>query len=193
MKLKSSWFTIIIATGIVLAFNLPKIISQPVDDTAVKKPAMIRILSYQNTDDGYAFTYPSSWFRQKGAGYPVSVLFITSAEFSETPASLSVLKIKLDEPPMSLDAFSDATLRQLKQDSKKLKFITSEPTQWAGQTGYRVVLTSTTADNHPLQTAQVWTIHGDSVYLISFSGSPESYAKYQAAAEKTMISFQFLN
>lgn len=181
-KVRSRWFIIIIATAVMIGFNLPKIISRFGDG---------ELASYQNKTDGYAFSYPDSWDKQEGAAPPVSVLFLADAQTGD-PASLSVIKIKLDDSAMSLEAFSNGTLQQLKQDHPDLAVITSESTQWAGQNSYRVAHTAT-YNNRSLKTAQVWTIQGDNVYIMSFGGSPESYGKHQTAAEAAMTSFQFLN
>ncbi len=186
--IRSRWYIIVLAIVMPLISNLPKNIS---GGTAVTNPSSAQLLSYQNKADGYTFSYPASWDKREEAPQ-TSVFFLTSAHASEIPASLIVLKIKLDDPAMSLDAFSDGTLRQLKQDFPDLTVITTEKTQWAGQKGYRIVFNSTSPNKNLVKTVQVWTIHGKNVYIMGFGGSPESYEKYQTAGEKVMASFRFL-
>ncbi|GEM_PF-7100512 len=197
-KVRSWWFIIIIATAVAVAFNLPKIIARlgggPAlgSGSAVQEPLATEatdLLSYQNQADGYAFSYPASWVKQEGA-LQTSVLFITGADPGDNPASLSAVKIKLDAH-MPLYDFSDGTLRQLKQDFPDLTIFKSERTQWAGQNGFRVVYAATT-NQRLIKTAQTWMVRNNIIYIIGFGGSPESYEKYQAAAEKVMASFRFL-
>jgi hypothetical protein len=187
------------AVGIVLAITLASTAacsgggssrpSQPPSTPGTPSPSpSSTALTYTNEGAGFSIEYPSDWEANESIPGTI-VLFRAPLESASDPVRESV-GVSTERLPSgyTLQDFIDAGLSRLEQDIPEFHLTSSESTTLAGHPAHRLVYTGK-QEAITLQWLQVFTLVGQTGYVLTFVASPDSYATYEPTALDMFDSF----
>ena len=90
---------------------------------------------------------------------------------------------------LSISAFSAAVKRQMTGTfGKTIKVVEDKPVQWGWRVGHEMVFDSPTPDHIKLVSA--WVMSGDMVYILTYVGDMNKYAKDGIVVDEMIHSFK---
>lgn len=143
------------------------------------------MVPYENRFNGISMLYPKTWQAStSGTFYPDLIKFYAPLQniTDFLPAQVSIGVSKYENNGITLPQYSNLTLvlLNISQGQKQLNITNSNPTNIAGNPGYRVIysMAPTTNSTIELRTLEIWTVLNSKVYLISYTADTTKFNKY---------------
>jgi serine/threonine-protein kinase len=147
-------------------------------------------LSYQDTSVGIKIDYPSGWIHELHADGLVTFLANLESESNTYPAGLGIL-VKDLKKNIRLDEITKVQIKNLTQTHSDFKLVESTDVTLGGNIAHRIVFTATDSMKHERKAMQIWSLHGRTIYLITYKAEPGKYSEYLPTIQKMIDSFQF--
>ena len=155
--------------------------------TPKEQPAS-SVKTYENKEKNYAIDYPAQW-QKKDMPKLDLVLFAPGKEGNTEPqASMNVVSEKVDEN-VTLDQFYSESISNLTTALKEVQIQKSGDLQLHGTPSKWVIYTHV-MQGVKFEVLQYFLVAKDTIYLITFSASAETFNSYSAQFERTAASFR---
>ena len=134
-------------------------------------------------DDAYNLTlqYPVSW--RRGESLPGTLVsFVSPLENDEDRIreNVNLMVQDLSENTMTLEAYSEGTLRTLQAFTPSMTLLASNGMIIGGLAAHSITYQQDTQLGR-IQFRQVWFIRGNTAFLFTFTAEPESFERYEKA------------
>lgn len=143
--------------------------------------APVTIEKYTNTEKHYSIQYPSNWKRNDVPKLDFVLFAPQLGEETNTYASMNIVSEKVG-PGITLNQFYtesvanlSSALKDVTVDKNGDTLINNIPAKW--------VLYSHVMQNIKLQVLQYFIVANETVYLLTFSSSADSFQDYQTSFE----------
>lgn len=124
---------------------------------------------YDNSTLGIKINVPSDWLYKEINNTAVS--FVTNA--SSTSRAAVVVLIQNVPSNMSLDVFSQGSIKNLQQTTPSFHLITSNTTTLASNPAHQIVFTSPPPTGKELNKGmEIWTLKNGKAYIIVYRAGP---------------------
>ena len=159
---------------------------------------------YTNSAFNLTVQYPSTWgaMELKANPYPYTkedtrsspvVVILSPLENESDNFQEKVLISTQNLPPsmMTLEDYTNSSLRSYHNQSDIFKILESAPTTLAGQPAHKIVFTDESVKGIKSKKIQVWTVLNNSrAYLVTFASEESKYADYLPQIQKILSSFR---
>lgn len=144
--------------------------------------------TYVNKEQGFSITYPSGWVaNDQVPGAIVAFLSPTSG----TGFSTNVNVVAQAAPgSVSLDAFTNATLKQLGQFVTGYRLISQQKTTLGGVPARQIAYTGQQG-KFKLHLVQVFTLRGAKFFVVTLTATESQFKASEAAGMGVIQSFKF--
>jgi hypothetical protein len=145
--------------------------------------------TYTNADHGFRIDYPQGWTKVEGTGGAI-VGFASPKEEAgdDFQEAVTVTAEDLPSSSITLQQYTDAALGQVKKVITDFDLRESTDATVAGRPGHRIVYTGTQGQSK-LEWQQLFTIVGDTAWILTFVAEASTYDRYVATAESIINSF----
>ena len=131
-------------------------------------------------DAQYKFTikYPSNWRIMIHPQVNVAVVFLRPKDtaLDTLTENFNVTVQPVPSEILTISAFSAAVKRQMTGTfGKSIKVVEDKPLQWGWHQGHEMVFEAPSPDH--LKMVNAWVLRGDLVYILTFLGDMNKYAK----------------
>jgi hypothetical protein len=130
--------------------------------------------------------YPSDW---QLIGNPGGV---TIAEFQHGNETIlfQIQLIGLNRPGRTPENLAPSLISDLQRSNNSVSLLENHTASLGGQPGYEIVFTLKAPGGEPYKGLIVWTVKGNSIYEIEFTGSAAQYDQEIATAQQMISSFK---
>jgi hypothetical protein len=153
---------------------------------------------YESPQHGFSIQYPSDW-QVRGGAAGIIVAFTSPLESNFDPFTANfVVGVENLTTGTSLDAYVQSVVELLQSQPPGQDFEITEnpvPTTLAGLPAQRIGFTVTAPSERSLDSestlegVQVWTIEGNSGYVLSFASEQDKFSGYMPVVEHIIDSF----
>ena len=159
----------------------------PIIQKMIDSFGISNFLTYENSTLGVKIQYPSDWKRAESN----SNITFTSPLTSNSDRYREKLELTVNSSlhNVTLDEYSSAVIKKLKENSANFKILEIATTTVAGNPAKKMVFTSGEGQNN-LKVMEIWTINDHKAYLIQYSSEAQKYSKYLATIQKMVNSFE---
>lgn len=159
----------------------------PIIQKMIDSFGISNFLTYENSTLGVKIQYPSDWKRAESN----SNITFTSPLASNSDRYREKLELKVNSllQNVTLDEYSSAVIKKLKESSANFRILEVATTTLAGNPAKKMVFTSGEGQNN-LKVVEIWTINDDKAYSIQYSSEAQKYSKYLATIQKMVNSFE---
>lgn len=167
--------------------------SSPVTSPAIEissKPDKNGFLIYTNKTLGIQIKFPVDWNIKNMAGSSVPFFFSPESS-SADPANLNIIITSLQDPAMTLEDYTVASIKDMKTRFTPFKLLVSKSVKLSTLSAYQVIYTGT-YEGQNFKSLQIWAIENGRTYLLSFGGSEVAYDKFVKTAQQMIETFKFL-
>jgi hypothetical protein len=151
--------------------------------------------TYENPTYGIKIQYPSNWQKMDfdrhygNNSLPIAGFIPPSENDSGLLENLVIVVKKLHSQSTSLKQFADSLVSSYKSNLHNFQLIELNPlTTPALNSAYKIEYTHS-SDMLMLKTMEVWTISGDTVYMISYNADSGDFSNYLPVIQKMIDSF----
>ncbi len=156
-------------------------------------------LTYKNDAHGFIVQYPLDWQNQQGQpGDNIIVSFVSPLKDSQDrfAETFNVGVEDLPFPNYPLDKYSESAMGQLKSvfPEFRLEHLDANASL-SGYTAYRIDYTyviNTQEGPIKIKNLQVWTINGNSAYILTFGMESSKYSDFSPLIENIINSFKLV-
>ncbi len=106
--------------------------------------------------------------------------------------NLNIIIQDLTAQPMTLDEYNNLSLEQIKILITDFEILSSKKTILAGEPAYEVIYTRKQGQ-YNLKWKQVWTVLGNTAYVVSYTAEKNKFNDYFEIFNKMFNSFEILN
>lgn len=146
-------------------------------------------LTYTDAANGFTIGYPPGWEKKQGGDLAITV-FLSPAEGPSDDFRENVNVLIQDIPAdMTLDQYTDLSIRQGKSLVSGFTVLRTEATTLSGGRGTRLFYLGKPA-GQSLEFEAVWIVRSGKAFVITFTGTRDSFSQFLAEAEGIMFSFQ---
>lgn len=149
-----------------------------------------KFLTYQDPTFNFEIQYPADWEKQVIGQNPI--FFSPLQDGSEFRENVNVTVEDLSKTRPTLEQYKEANSNFIKIffDNFNLNFnlVETTPTKLGGSPAYKVIYTVTQQDNAVKQ-LQIYSIYNNRGYILTYTATPETYAKYLSLVEIMADSF----
>jgi hypothetical protein len=137
--------------------------------TSKTSPPTTDYRAYDNSTLGIKIEVPADWLYKEINNTAVS--FVTNA--SSTSRAAVVVLTQSVPADISLDVFSQGSIKNLQQTTPSFHLITSNSTTLSGNSAHQIVFTSPSAAGKYLTKGmEVWTLKNGKAYIIVYRAGP---------------------
>ena len=155
-------------------------------------------LLYENTKYGIRMEYPSRWLEEELD--EESENYVSVVQFREVvvnkPPFVTIYINRLQDTNISLQAFVDMEMVELRKDSMDVRTVQFKDTVLGGKPARQLLFFENMAKGDPDRIYKqmiTWTKVEDKVYEISYSARYGQFMKYLSIVEEMIQSFQLSN
>lgn len=182
-------------------FAVPAVVSHRVLQTAVRarrgatallrQTAALDILPYADNEEGFAIAFPRGWTVAEDA-FGSTVLFASPRTDNATipPQSINVAIERIGSL-ITLDDYASVALRALGETLENFTYLGGATAQLGSLSASSITFTAEFEDSL-LQFRQVWTLHGDRAYVVTFTSDAPAFDRAQPLVDAVLRSFTFL-
>ena len=149
-------------------------------------------LTFRDSTLGFEISYPEGWTHEMHSGGIVTFLAGTEGNPSLYPAGL-VVKVQHLTKIVSLYQITQVQLKNLTQNHPDFKLLKSIDSKLAGTNAHEISFTAIDSHKQNRKAMQIWTINGETAYLITYKADPGAYLVYLPVIQKMVDSFKFMN
>lgn len=167
--------------------------SEPLDTTgALSLSGMKEMLLYESAEYGIRLSYPAGWIPQEPEPNEEGIIlgFLAPGEDIDNPAVYLVLQN--DKLPagqdVTLDQYSQATLRSLKDAMPDLEIQAEREITIGGMAG-RAIVYELESEGATFRVWKAWTVVGADAYVFTYNAPVELYDQFAADAAEMIDSF----
>ena len=154
--------------------------------TPPHKKEATTLATYHNDAFGLSLQYPQSWeMREHMLGTVVSFISPLEGSGDHIRENVNLVTQELPENAVTLESYSDGTLRALKTFNPSMFLIASEGTVVGGLSAHSITYEQDTGLGR-IQFRQVWFLRGNEAFLFTFTAEPENFERYEKAF-RTML------
>lgn len=155
----------VFAVGYMASFTLQPARAQNESAATKTSPPTKDYRVYDNSTLGIKIEVPADWLYKEINNTAVS--FVTNA--TSTPRVAVVVLVQNIPTNISLDAFSQGSIKNLQQATPSFHLITSNTTTLAGNSAHQIVFTSASAAGKYLNKGmEVWTLKNGKAYIVVY-------------------------
>lgn len=148
-------------------------------------------LTYENKKKGIKINYPPDWEVVEDE-WRIELAFTAPFESSVQYRGSVVVDVQdISEHPMTLDEYTDLSLKEIEQVIGNLKINKIAQTILVGNKAHKLIF-SRKQGEYDLKMMQIWTIIGNEVYTISYSHGFEYFPKYLKIVQEMANSFKII-
>jgi PsbP-like protein len=179
-------WVIIIAAAVLAVSSAGCTSNQTTQSPTPSAPASF--LSYTNKNAGVAMSYPSDW---QLIGNPGGV---TIAEFQHGNDTIlfQIQQVPLSQSGRTPQSLAPSLISALEKSNNSVSLLENHTASFGGQPGYEIVFTLKTPGGEPVKGLIMWTVKGNSVYEIQFTGIAAQYDEEIVTAQQMISSFSFI-
>lgn len=149
------------------------------------------LTAYENSTYKIKIGFPEGWDKRENTmGTLVCALSPKEGAEDKFQGNFNVLVQDLSTQPMTLEEYTDLSLKQIKQLITNCKVEVSKEMTLGGKPGYTVAYKGDQGVLH-LYFASAYTIKDNKAYLITFTCEQDKYPEYSVIVEKVFNSFEF--
>lgn len=156
---------------------------------AQPKPAAEEWATFKDSTNTYTVTYPASWQPKviEGAQFWRSPMEDKHDIFRE---NVNLVLQDMPTPPITLKEYTDLSREQINGMGGVGKVLSERKVDLNGLEAMEMVC-DFTFEGSATKVKNIFFIKGKHVYLFTYTGLPETFEQYEAAADKLMWSFKF--
>ncbi len=188
--LKSHRFPVLIATLMLIVFNLPAIVSNYLgqDKMTIEGATFV---SYENKEHGFKFFYPENWILAQPPLDAILVFLVTKTKVPAQRGFFMVNIEKLADTHQSLASYSSENIQNLKDNFPDITLLESRDILFSGKPAHEIIQTAT-SNNHLIKSRQILYLRDGKAYAISYSAGVEFYDDYEPIAKQMIQTFKIL-
>lgn len=182
------WTIIIVAVAVVAVSSAGCTSNQTTQSSTSGAPASF--LLYTNKNAGVEMNYPSDW---QLTGNP-AVGTIAKFEHGNDINDTILFQIKgsaLNRTGQTPQSLAQGTINDIQKSNVSVSLLENHSTALGGLPGYKTVIAYKASGGQLYKVLAVWTIKGNSFYVIQFSGVASQYDEQNATAQQMISSFKF--
>lgn len=157
--------------------------------------------TYRNEELGFAIKYPKDWIVEEStstlslSGESTAIVFVQApSRGRRTQYVVANVTIEdLSANPMALEEYTEGMLAQLKVIVPDVRLSNSHETTLAHRPAHAVTFTAGDSQLGPLHAQLVWTIEGDTAYLLTTATYRSDYPRFRAIFQRMLTSFTLLD
>ena len=177
--------TIIIVAVAVVAASSAGCTNQATQSPTPGAPASF--LLYSNKNAGVEINYPSEWQLIGGlVGGNIATF-----EHANQSNVFQVQRVTLNQSIKNSQSLAPILIGELLKSNLGVSLLENHTASLGGQPGYEIVFTFKTSGGQLNKQLEVWTIKGNLLYTITFSGAATQYDEQSGTAEQMISSFRF--
>ena len=140
--------------------------------------------------DEFAISYPTDWTADTSGQMGTQLFLFAPQEGPEDQFSenINLMTEKLPSKAIGLDAYMEASEKQIQQYMKDAKILSSQRVNLNGKEFQNVNYTGTQS-SLLLQFQQYYTIHNGKAYILTLTCKKDSYANYKDLGSQIMSTF----
>jgi hypothetical protein len=148
--------------------------------------------TFKSDEKRFTIDYPGDW-KQNPGNRPGMVVMFNSPPESDTDAFSENLNVVVSDLPQEADlnAIADELKREIPRQVESFKSISDEKVTVAGQPARKLAYDIKTMGVSARSTQWLFVV-GKRLYVITFTATPETQAKFAPAAEQMVKSFRLI-
>jgi hypothetical protein len=143
-------------------------------------------LLYTNKDAGVEMHYPSDWQVTGNSGGSTIATF----QRGNDGISLMIQRLSLNQSGKTPQSLAPSLISSLQKSNSSFSLLENHTASLGDLPGYEVVFTLKGPDAQPYKGLVIWTVKGNSVYEIQFTGIAAQYDAQIATAQQMVSSFK---
>lgn len=138
---------------------------------------------------GVKIKYPENWAVQETPNAVTQdIVTFLSPKQSETDKFQEILTIRIEPLASTLNESKNLFIQEVKNTVDEAQIEISSETTLANKRANQLIFTAI-SDASKLKSLQIWTLHNDNAYIITYTARVEDYDKFLPIAEKMIQSF----
>ncbi|MBQ8893969.1 MAG: hypothetical protein IJ043_06120 [Clostridia bacterium] len=150
---------------------------------------------FRSTPLGFSIEYPDFWSKSSSNSDGIAVFMTPTEGYSDGyNETLSVQRFVLDmEGESAYNDYVKGYVADLETTLMNYKLVSETDTTLGGSEAYQIVYESTNEEKESeMRFMQIFTQHGDHVYVVSYIAEFSSYSYFLTYVEKMISTFQFI-
>jgi len=144
-------------------------------------------LTYVDSSSGFRIEYPPDWSAQSGPAGTGVALVAPSSGADGFRENVNVLVVDLPDPSTSLSQYTESSLRQARTSIEGFKLLRSGPATLADRSAERIIYLGNIGRD--LKFEAVWLVERGHAYVLTYTATPDSFARLEPTAEAIIASF----
>jgi len=176
------WALVIIAAAVAAVSSAGCTSSQTQSPTP---GALASFLLYTNKNAGVEINYPNDWQLTGNSGSNTIATFEHGNE--SVLFQIQITAIQSGKTPQSL---APSLISAIQKSSNGFSLLENHTASFGGLPGYEIVVTYAGPGGQSYKALVIWTVKGNSIYEIQFTGVAAQYDEQIATAQQMIASFK---
>ncbi len=187
--IKSWKFPFLVATSMLIIFNLPALIGSLNQKKMTIEGATF--VSYESKEHGFKFFYPENWIVAQPPYEAILVFLVTKTDIPAKRGFFMVSIEKLADPNQSLASYSAENIKNLKDNFPDMALLESRDITFAGQPAHEILQTAT-SNKSLSKSRQIWYLRNGNAYAVAYVAGVDFYNNYEPIAKQMIQTFKIL-
>lgn len=145
---------------------------------------------FRSTPLGFSVEYPDFWQKTVETSEGIAA-FITPAEGYSDQYTDNVT-VRCFTPDMEYNEYVTGYVSALPSTLSNYKLVSENDTTLGGEEAYQIVYESTDDQGNELRFMQIFALHNEKIYVVTYIGEFSSYTYFLTSVEKMLPTFTFL-
>lgn len=144
-------------------------------------------LLYSNSKFGISLEYPSNWIKEDGSEAGKFDVGLVAFDPPRGSQYIAIIVEDLRPDPLTLEEYTESMISSAKNQVKDINFLESKSTTFAGNAGYKIIITGESR-GVKFRDMMTWTVKNGIAYDFNYRAQPDNYEEFIAVAEKMAAS-----
>jgi hypothetical protein len=146
---------------------------------------------YRSTPLGFSVEYPDFW--QKTAEVSEGIVAFVTPKEGYSDQYTDNVTIRSFKPDMEYNAYVTGYVAELAKTVENYKLVSEKEMELGGEKAYQIVYESADGEGkNELRFMQIFALHNEKMYVVTYIGEFSSYTYFLTAVEKMLSTFTFL-
>jgi len=183
LNIRRLWALVVIAAAVAAVSSAGCTSSQTQSPTP---SAPASFLSYSNNNAGVQLSYPNDWQLTGNSGSGTIATFVHENE--SVQFQIQKTAVQSGKTPQSL---APSLISGIQQSTSGFSLLENHTASLGGLPGYEIAVTYAGPSGQSYKALVIWTVKGNAIYEIQFTGVAAQYDEEIATAQQMIASFNF--